>query len=78
MFPTIFKLAPFTLFGLKIGPFALHAYGLFVAMGFLLGISWSMREARKTELPLHIPLLKAVFIILHIIVRPIGEKKGLG
>ncbi|MDO4768614.1 MAG: prolipoprotein diacylglyceryl transferase [Pseudomonadota bacterium] len=50
MFPTIFELAPFTLFGLEIGPFALHAYGLFVAMGFLLGISWSMREAREAGL----------------------------
>lgn len=40
MFPTI----------LEIGPFTLHAYGLFVAAGFLLGIAWSMREARARGL----------------------------
>lgn len=50
MFPTIFELDPFTLFGITFGPFALHTYGVFVAMGFLLGISWSMREARKSGL----------------------------
>jgi phosphatidylglycerol:prolipoprotein diacylglycerol transferase len=50
MFPTIFEIAPFTLFGFQIGPFALHAYGLFVAAGFLLGIGWSMREAREAGL----------------------------
>ncbi len=46
MFPTILEIAPFVLFGITLGPFALHTYGLFVAAGFLLGIAWSMREAR--------------------------------
>lgn len=38
------------LFGVELGPFALHTYGLFVAAGFLLGIGWSMREARQRGL----------------------------
>ena len=50
MFPTIFEIAPFVLFGITLGPFALHTYGLFVAAGFLLGIGWSMREARQRGL----------------------------
>ncbi len=50
MFPTIFEFSPFVLFGYQLGPFALHTYGLFVAMGFLLGIGWSMREAREQGL----------------------------
>ncbi|NCD25039.1 MAG: prolipoprotein diacylglyceryl transferase [Deltaproteobacteria bacterium] len=50
MFPTIFEIAPFVLFGIQFGPFALHTYGLFVAAGFLLGIAWSMREARERGL----------------------------
>ena len=50
MLPTIFEIAPFILFGIQFGPFALHAYGLFVAAGFLLGIGWSMREARERGL----------------------------
>lgn len=50
MFPTIIEIAPFILFGITLGPFALHTYGLFVAAGFLLGIGWSMREARERGL----------------------------
>ena len=50
MFPTILEIAPFVLFGIEFGPFALHTYGLFVAAGFLLGIAWSMREARARGL----------------------------
>ena len=53
MFPTIFELAPFTLFGLEIGPFALHAYGLFVAMGFLLGIVTLMDDGLELALGIH-------------------------
>lgn len=37
MFPILFEF----------GPVTLHTYGLFVAAGFLLGIAWSMREARE-------------------------------
>ena len=50
MFPTILEFPPFFLFGIELGPFALHTYGLFVAAGFLLGIGWSMREARQRGL----------------------------
>lgn len=50
MFPTIFESSPFVIFNIHIGPFALHTYGLFVAMGFLLGLGWSMREARNLGL----------------------------
>jgi phosphatidylglycerol:prolipoprotein diacylglycerol transferase len=50
VFPTILEIPPFILFGLQFGPFALHTYGLFVATGFLLGIAWSMREARQRGL----------------------------
>ena len=47
MFPTILEIPPFIIFGLQLGPFALHTYGLFVAMGFLMGIGWARREARQ-------------------------------
>jgi phosphatidylglycerol:prolipoprotein diacylglycerol transferase len=50
VFPTILEIPPFILFGLQFGPFVLHTYGLFVAAGFLLGIAWSMREARQRGL----------------------------
>jgi len=41
VFPTILEIPPFIIFGLQLGPFALHTYGLFVAMGFLMGIGWT-------------------------------------
>ena len=40
MFPVLFK----------IGPLTLYAYGLLVATGFLLGIAWTLREARYAGL----------------------------
>lgn len=64
MFPTIFDISPFVLFGIQFGPFALHTYGLFVAMGFLLGISWSMGEARKNGLDPNILSDLGFYIIL--------------
>ncbi|MDL1979221.1 MAG: prolipoprotein diacylglyceryl transferase [Deltaproteobacteria bacterium] len=39
MHPTLFH----------IGGFAIHTYGFFVAMGFLLGISLAVREARRVD-----------------------------
>ena len=32
----------------RIGPFSLHTYGVFVALGFLAGITFALREARKS------------------------------
>ncbi len=54
MFPTI----------LEIGPFTLHTYGLFVAAGFLLGIAWSMRDARGRGLNPDIVSDMSFYIIL--------------
>lgn len=50
MFPTLIEFGPFLLFGMRLGPFALHTYGLFIAAAFLMAISWSMREARNRGL----------------------------
>jgi phosphatidylglycerol:prolipoprotein diacylglycerol transferase len=33
-----------------LGPFALHTYGLFMALGFLLAMQWSVRETRLAGL----------------------------
>ncbi|UCD72256.1 MAG: prolipoprotein diacylglyceryl transferase [Syntrophobacterales bacterium] len=32
----------------RIGPFSLHTYGVFVALGFLAGITFAVREAGKS------------------------------
>lgn len=64
MFPTILEIGPLILFGIQIGPFALHTYGLFVAAGFLLGIAWSMREARQRGLDPNLVSDLGFYIIL--------------
>ncbi|NLW81164.1 MAG: prolipoprotein diacylglyceryl transferase [Desulfovibrionales bacterium] len=64
MFPTIFEIAPFILFGIQLGPFALHTYGLFVAAAFLMGIAWSMREAREQGLDPHLLSDLGFYLIL--------------
>jgi phosphatidylglycerol:prolipoprotein diacylglycerol transferase len=79
VFPTILDIPPFLLFGIQFGPFALHTYGLFVATGFLLGIAWSMREARErgldpdllSDLGFYI-ILGAIFgaRILYVLINP--------
>ncbi len=35
---------------LKIGPLTLHTYGFFVALGFILGLTWCGRESRRRGL----------------------------
>lgn len=40
MFPTL----------IDFGPVAIHTYGLFIALGFLAGMSWASREARQRGL----------------------------
>ena len=40
MFPTL----------IEIGPLTIHTYGFFIALGFLLALAWSTREARQRGL----------------------------
>jgi phosphatidylglycerol:prolipoprotein diacylglycerol transferase len=49
--PVLFRVGPFSLFGFELGPFALHTYGVFVALGFLAGIALLMRGAKRDGLP---------------------------
>lgn len=48
MYPRLFTLPPFHVFGLTLGPFTLHTYGLLLAIAFLAGllvVSWQARKA---------------------------------
>lgn len=58
MFPTLFRW----------GGFSLHAYGLFIAMGFLLGIGLALKEARRQGLPGERILDLSLYIIISAIV----------
>jgi phosphatidylglycerol:prolipoprotein diacylglycerol transferase len=51
MHPILARLGPFTLLGHQLGPFTLHTYGVFVALGFLAAILLISRGARREGLP---------------------------
>jgi phosphatidylglycerol:prolipoprotein diacylglycerol transferase len=58
--PILLRLGPFSLFGATLGPFALHTYGLLVAIGFLAAILLVLRGARREGLPAE-PVLDLAF-----------------
>jgi phosphatidylglycerol:prolipoprotein diacylglycerol transferase len=48
---------------IKLGPLTVHTYGLFVALGFLAAVFWTMHEARRAGLDVNV-LPDAAFRIL--------------
>lgn len=36
---------------IRIGPFTIHTYGVFIAAGFLLGLAYAVRQAKKEGIP---------------------------
>jgi phosphatidylglycerol:prolipoprotein diacylglycerol transferase len=50
MYPRLFTLPAFTLFGWNIGPLTLHAYGVLLAVAFLAGLWVAARQARRAGL----------------------------
>src|SRR5688500_14209579 len=50
MFPRLFTLPPFDLFGRTIGPLTLHTYGVLLALAFLAGLWVVSRQAKKAGL----------------------------
>jgi phosphatidylglycerol:prolipoprotein diacylglycerol transferase len=47
MYPIIFRIEPFLLGSVKLGPFTLHTFGLMLALGILLGSYAVTRETRR-------------------------------
>jgi len=50
MYPRLFSIPPFTLFGHVVGPITLHTYGVLLAIAFLAGLWVASRQARKAGL----------------------------
>lgn len=50
MFPRLFTIPAFDLFGRNVGPLTLHSYGLLLAIAFLLGLYAAARLARRDGL----------------------------
>ncbi len=50
MYPRLFTLPSFELFGRNVGPLTLHTYGVLLAVAFLLGLWMAARQARREGL----------------------------
>lgn len=50
MYPRLFTLPPFTVFGWNVGPLTLHTYGVLLAVAFLAGLGVAARQARRAGL----------------------------
>lgn len=50
MYPRLFTLDAFSLFGRSLGPFTLHTYGVLLALAFVLGLFVAARLARRSRL----------------------------
>jgi phosphatidylglycerol:prolipoprotein diacylglycerol transferase len=50
MFPKLFSIEPFHLFGRELGPFTLHTYGVLLAVAFLAGLWVVSRQAQRAGL----------------------------
>lgn len=50
MYPRLFTIPAFEVFGTSLGPFSLHTYGVLLACAFLLGLWVAARQARRAGL----------------------------
>lgn len=50
MFPRLFSVPPFSLFGHSIGPLTLHSYGVLLAVAFVVGLWVASRQAQRAGL----------------------------
>jgi phosphatidylglycerol:prolipoprotein diacylglycerol transferase len=64
MFPRLFTLPSFDLFGRTIGPLTLHSYGVLLALAFLAGLWVVSRQAKKAGLDATVVTDMAVYVLI--------------
>jgi phosphatidylglycerol:prolipoprotein diacylglycerol transferase len=64
MFPRLFTLPAFDLFGRTIGPLTLHTYGVLLALAFLAGLWVVSRQAKKAGLDATVITDMAVYVLI--------------
>jgi phosphatidylglycerol:prolipoprotein diacylglycerol transferase len=74
MYPRLFTLPAFDLFGRSIGPLTLHTYGVLLAAAFVLGLWIASRQARRAGLDAEKVTDLAVYVL---IAGLLGAKLGL-
>ena len=68
MYPILFKLGPFNIFGLEIGPIFVYTYGLMVALGFLSAIITAVKFAKRKNISEEVILDLSLWILIFSIV----------
>ena len=64
MYPELFKLGPFSLFGRELGPFTIYTYGVLLAASYLLGLRLAMWRAKRWGLDPNRVLDLGIYIII--------------
>jgi phosphatidylglycerol:prolipoprotein diacylglycerol transferase len=64
VYPELFSVGPFTLFGTSIGPITLYSYGVLLAVSYLLGLWLAMRRARAWGIDASRVLDLGIYIII--------------
>lgn len=64
MYPELFSVGPFSLFGYDIGPLTVYSYGVLLAVSYLLGLRLAMWRARKWGLDPGRVLDLGIYIII--------------
>src|SRR5207249_6278449 len=64
MYPRLFTLPAFEVFGRHIGPLTLHTYGVLLALAFLAGLWVVSRQAKKAGLDASVITDMAVYVLI--------------
>jgi len=64
MYPRLFTLNAFELFGHRLGPLTLHTYGVLLAVAFLAGLMVAARQAKKAGLDANRLTDMAVYVLI--------------
>jgi phosphatidylglycerol---prolipoprotein diacylglyceryl transferase len=74
VYPRLYTLPTFELFGTSFGPFTLHTYGVLLAVAFIAGLAIASRHARRAQLDPDKITDLAVYVL---IAGLVGAKLGL-
>lgn len=64
MYPRLFSIPAFTLFGREIGPLTLHSYGVLLALAFVAGLWIAGRQAKRAKLDADKVTDLAVYVLI--------------
>jgi phosphatidylglycerol:prolipoprotein diacylglycerol transferase len=64
VYPELFSIGPFTLFGSTIGPLTVYSYGVLLAASYLLGLRLAMWRAKRWGLDPNRVLDLGIYIII--------------